>query len=85
MTLGCGIQTCCHREFYCGLHHVDRVGDYRRRSESGVTANTTPAASGGSPRWFGEFGTGLVNFPASIEALLARDYRGRIIVERGLG
>lgn len=129
MTLDYGIKTCCHHEFYCGLHHldeirkfyewsdpryvfwycdtaqhmiagvdpvdlyrllhdrcggfhlkdthhVDRVGDYRQRPESEVTAKTTP-------RWFWEMGTpeGLVDFPGLFAAMKDHRYAGWVSVE----
>ena len=129
MTLDYGIRTCCHHEFYCGIHHaeqirkfyewsdpryvfwycdtaqhviagvdpvdlylkmhdrcggfhlkdthdVDRVGDYRQRPESEVTAKTTP-------RWFWEMGTaeGLVDFPALFAAMKEYRYEGWVSVE----
>lgn len=129
MTLEYGIRTCCHHEFYCGIHHaeqirkfydwsdqryvfwycdtaqhmiagvdpvdlylrlhercggfhlkdthhVDRVGDYRQRPESEVTARTTR-------RWFWEMGTpaGLVDFPALFAAMREFGYTGWVSVE----
>ena len=129
MTLDYGIRTCCHHEFYCGIHHseqirkfyewadpryvfwycdtaqhviagvdpvelylklhdrcagfhlkdthhVDRIGEYRRRPESEVTATTTP-------RWFWEMGTpeGLVDFPALFAAMREYGYEGWVSVE----
>ncbi len=129
MTLDHGIKTCCHHEFYCGIHHaeqirkfyewsdpryvfwycdtaqhtiagvdpvdlylklhdrcagfhlkdthhVDRIGEYRRRPESEVTASTTR-------RWFWEMGTpeGLVDFRSLFAAMKEYGYEGWVAVE----
>ena len=70
------------------LHFKDALAVDTLREFQLPNAERAMILAGGKreiPRWFGELGTGLVNFPALIGALLAHDYRGWIIVESDKG
>ncbi|GGY13293.1 sugar phosphate isomerase/epimerase family protein [Pseudoduganella dura] len=62
---------------------VDTLGEYRLQN-----AERAMIAAGGEreiPRWFGEMGTGLVDFPALLAAMLELGYAGWVIVESDKG
>lgn len=62
---------------------VDTLGEYKL-----ANAERALIAAGGErevPRWFGEMGTGLVDFPALLAAMQQHGYAGWIIVESDKG
>jgi inosose dehydratase len=80
-----------YRRFHARVLHchfkdalaVDSLGEYRLQN-----AERAMIAAGGErkvPRWFGEMGTGLVDFPALLAAMREHGYAGWIIVESDKG
>jgi inosose dehydratase len=62
---------------------VDTLGEYKLQN-----AERAMIAAGGEreiPRWFGEMGTGLVDFPALLAAMQEHGYAGWVIVESDKG
>ena len=62
---------------------VDTLNEYRA-----ANAERALLQAGGErrvPRWFGELGTGLVDFPALMQALREARYAGWLIVESDKG
>lgn len=62
---------------------VDTLGEYRLPN-----AERAMIAAGGErevQRWFGEMGSGLVDFPALLAAMREHDYAGWIVVESDKG
>ena len=62
---------------------VDTLGEYRLPN-----AERAMIAAGGErevPRWFGEMGTGLVDFPALLAAMRELGYAGWVVVESDKG
>jgi inosose dehydratase len=62
---------------------VDTLGEYKLQN-----AERAMIAAGGEreiPRWFGEMGTGLVDFPGLLAAMQAHGYAGWVIVESDKG
>lgn len=80
-----------YRRFHARVLHfhfkdalaVDTLGEYQLQN-----AERAMIAAGGEreiPRWFGEMGTGLVDFPALLSAIREHRYAGWIIVESDKG
>ncbi|MYM34517.1 TIM barrel protein [Duganella sp. FT94W] len=80
-----------YRRFYARVLHfhfkdalaVDTLGEYQLQN-----AERAMIAAGGEreiQRWFGEMGTGLVDFPALLAAIKEHRYAGWIIVESDKG
>jgi inosose dehydratase len=62
---------------------VDSLGEYKLQN-----AERAMIAAGGEreiPRWFGEMGTGLVDFPGLLAAMQEHGYAGWVIVESDKG
>ena len=62
---------------------VDSLGEYRLPN-----AERAMILAGGQreiPRWFGELGTGLVDFKGLVQAMREVDYRGWVIIESDKG